>query len=244
MSLGPYLAEAFTREGLLEPHRPSQWPADALGNYEGAMHEPEWRWVALDFVPIGMVGVPPVESFEELGSPAVPRVALPDPVRTEVGLFVVLATLDRLRQDPWTDNEAERGWTWWAQRARVGLEVTEDAESAVAAVRRGLATHALVLSSSEDGTSQDYPLRGLAPMPNAVGLVKGAPHADLARTLLDWLVGPYSGATVRSLGGLSPWHADANGLRRLVEAAPPLDVGWTFTRARPTRSGWASRVVS
>jgi hypothetical protein len=244
MSLGPYLAEASAREGLLAPHRPNQWPADALRDQGGAMHENEWRWVALDFVPFGLIGAPPVESVEELGGSDVPRLAMPDPLRHEAGLMAVLVTLDRFRHEHLTDVGHESAWDWWLQRARFGLEVTDDAAGAVAAVRGGLATHALVLGAPDDGTSQGVPVRGLAPVPNTVGLVKGAPHADLARTLLDWLVGPDGAAVVRDLGSLSPWHADANGLRRLAQAAPPLDVGWTLQRARATRSAWGSRVFS
>jgi ABC-type Fe3+ transport system substrate-binding protein len=244
MSLGPYLPEASAREGLLEPHRPSRWPGDALGDQASAMRESEWRWVALDFLPFRLIGAPPVESVEELSGSAVPRLAMPDPLRHESGLMALLVTRDRFRHEHRTDVGPESGWDWWLQRAHVGLELTEDAVGAVAAVRTGRATHALVLGAPEDGTSQAVPVQGLAPVPNAVALVKGAPHADSARTLLDWLVGPDGAAVVNDLGSLSPWHADANGLRRLAQTAPPLDVGWTLQRARATRTDWASRVLS
>jgi ABC-type Fe3+ transport system substrate-binding protein len=203
LGFGPYMAQAAAQDGLLQPYQPKQ-VADLV------VHEREWRWVSVDLLPFV---VSPAVGFDAL--PSVPRLALADPERSEIGIMAVLATLDRARQ---TDGDPERAWDWWRQRAAAGLSLAEDDRGVQARVAEGRASHALGLLL--DGT----PVAGLAPVPNAIGIAAGARNLDGAYQLVDWLVG----------------SAPLSGLRQLVEAAPPLDVEWCTSQYRAVRERWRS----
>ncbi|MCA1644232.1 MAG: hypothetical protein LC797_01780, partial [Chloroflexi bacterium] len=214
---GPFAAQSAAIDGLLQPYQPPS-AADA------AAHDPEWRWTTLDYSPVGVVGTSAITGLQDLA--AVPRIAFADPERSEVGLSILLATLDRARQ---AESDVERGWAWWQQRMRSGVELTEDDAAAAATVGDGGVTHALSLA--ETGT----PLGGLAPVPNAIGLAASSRNADAGRRLLDALTGERAGATLR----LSPWQAGSNGLQALLSAAPPLDVEWGRQQYTAARGRWA-----
>src|SRR2546428_108396 len=201
---GPFAASAAAIDGLLQPHQPRRIA-------DGVLHDPGWTWTTLDYSAIGTIGAPAVSSWPDLTT--VPRLALADPERSEVGMSLLLAVLDRARQ---AESDAERGWSWWQQRGRSGVAVAEDDAGAAALVGDSGVTHALTLADSA------APLPGLAPLPPAIGLAAHSRHVDDARRLLDWIVSDAPGAMLR----MSPWQADANGLQALVAAAPVLDVDW------------------
>ena len=149
-----------------------------------------------------------------------------DPERSEVGLSLLLASLDRARQ---ADGDVERGWAWWQARAAAGLVLAEDDAGAVSLVQSGAASHALTLSPSA------APLSGLAPIPHAVGLAASSRNIDAARPVLDWLA---SSDGVSSTA-LWPWQAATNGLAGLWQAAPPLDIEWGRQQYTAVRERWA-----
>jgi ABC-type Fe3+ transport system substrate-binding protein len=219
VALGPYLAHAAAGQGLLDVFQP---PRVA----DGALHHPAWRWTALDALPWSVA--PAVQQLDDLLD--VPRLALLDPARSEVGIMAVLASLDRARQ---TEGDPERGWAWWQRRVASGIALAEDL-AGVGAARDGQASHTLGLGSLEGGG----PLPGLAPMPNAVGLLTSARNADAARTVLVWLFSRDASDAVAAAGGLSWWQASSNGLAGLVQAAPSLDVAWTLQQYRAVRDRW------
>ncbi|MGI9145234.1 MAG: ABC transporter substrate-binding protein [Chloroflexota bacterium] len=213
----PFAAQSAALDGLLQPYQPaSVAPA--------AAHDANWRWTTLDYVPIGVLGATHVNSLHDLAS--VPTLALADPERSEIGLSVVLATLDRARQ---VDGDLEAGWAWWQQRAQRGLALTEDDAGALSLVAEGGVSHALSLAPTAS------PVPGLAPLPNAVGLAASAPNPGAAKHLLDWLT---SDAAADSLKA-SPWRAADNGLQALLSGAPRMDVDWCREQYRPTRQRWS-----
>jgi ABC-type Fe3+ transport system substrate-binding protein len=214
---GPYVARAAALGGLLQPYKP---PRVA----DGAARDPDWKWTTLEHTAIGLVGSPAVASWQDLA--AVPRLALADPERSEVGMSLLLATLDRVRQ---LDGDVEAGWSWWQQRAKAGMLLAEDDGATVALVEAGSASHALTLSGSAPSMS------GLAPLPHAIGLAASSRNADAARRLLEWLTSEAAGATLR----LSPWQAATNGLAALLTAAPPLDIDWAREQYTAARKRWA-----
>lgn len=214
---GPWAAASAAIDGLLQRHQPPQ-VADS------AAHASDWAWTAVDYSPIRVSGASPVASLADLS--AVPRLAVADPERSEAGLAILLAVIDRSRQ---ADGDAERGWNWWVERARAGLVLAEDDAGAVALVQDGTATHALTLES--DGA----PLTGLPPIPHAVGVAASSRNVDGARRLVDWLTSSAAGALLPS----SPWQASTNGLAALQQTAPALDVDWTRQQYTITRRRWA-----
>jgi ABC-type Fe3+ transport system substrate-binding protein len=169
-----------------------------------------------------VVGASTISSWQDVGG--VPRLAVADPERSEVGLILLLASLDRARQ---AEGDVERGWAWWQQRARDGLLLTEDDAGALAAVQSGRATHALTLSAT--GT----PLQGLAPVPHALGIAASSKNVDAARQMVDWLA---SDAAADHLAG-SAWHRDQ--IAPLMQAAPPLDVDWARQQYAAARYRWS-----
>jgi len=214
---GPFAAHAAGLDGLLQTYQPaSAAPA--------AVHDANWRWTALDYFPIGVVGPTRVQSLQDLAG--VPGLAMADPERSEIGLSMLLATLDRARQ---VDGDVERGWAWWQQRAASGLALAEDDAGALGIVRDGGASHALSLSETA------APLPQLAAMPNAVGLAASARNVDGAQHLLDWLTSDAAGESLK----LSPWRAATNGLQALLAATPPLDIDWCRQQYTATRRRWA-----
>ncbi|MBV9325355.1 MAG: extracellular solute-binding protein [Chloroflexi bacterium] len=215
---GPFAAQAAAIDGLLQAHQPSNVA-------DGAVHAPDWKWTSVDYSAIGTIGASPVASWQDLAR--VPRLAIADPERSEVGLSVLLASLDRARQ---TEGDAELGWAWWRTRAAVGLVLAEDDAGALALVQDGSASHALTLSPNAT------PLSGLAPIPHALGLAASARAVEAARGVLDWLS---SEAAAGSLA-LSAWRAGANGLASLLQAAPPLDVEWGRQQYAAARERWAA----
>jgi ABC-type Fe3+ transport system substrate-binding protein len=214
---GSYAARAAAVDSLLQPYQPARTP-------DGGVHDPDWKWTTLEYSPIGVIGAP-IANWQDLGS--VPRLAMADPERSEVGMALLLASLDRARQ---ADGDVERGWAWWQQRAQAGLIVTEDDDGAAAAAQSGQASHALTLRS--DGVQ----LAGLAPLPHAIGLAAASRNADGARRILDWLTSEDAGATL----AMSPWQASRNGLAGLLQAAPPLDVDWGRQQYAAVRQRWAA----
>jgi ABC-type Fe3+ transport system substrate-binding protein len=217
---GAVAADAAAMDGLLQPHQPARLA-------DGAVHDPGWRWTTLDFTPIGWIGrsgSAAVTSIQDLA--AVPTLAVADPERSEVGLSIMLAMLDRARQ---VESDVERGWSWWQERVSRGIALAEDDERAVALVGEGMASHALSLA--EVG----MPMAGLAPIPNAIGLAANARNVVGARRLLDWVTGEQAATALRR----SPWRASSNGLQALLAAAPPLDLGWCRQQYTASRRRWA-----
>ncbi|HEY3059487.1 MAG TPA: substrate-binding domain-containing protein [Chloroflexota bacterium] len=215
---GPYAAHAAALDNLLQPYQPPMVPPNAA-------HEAGWRWLAVEFDTLSIAGEPNMASVEELAS--APRLAVTDPERSEHGMFALLATLDRARQK---EGAVESGWTWWSRRRAAGIELAANTSEAISWLAQLRVTHVFGLAA---GTT---PLTGLAPVPHAVALPVGGQHPDQARQLVDWLASPdASGA-----GGLSVWQADANGLRAVLDASPPLDVDWGTRQYVSVRRRWAS----
>jgi ABC-type Fe3+ transport system substrate-binding protein len=217
MWFGPFAAQAAAMDGLLQSYQPPRGNATVP-------HDREWRWTTIDYSSVSVVGSPSLASQQDLG--AVPGLAFADPERSEVGLSILLATLDQARQ---INSDVEGAWTWWQQRMATGVTLTEDDAGAVALVGEGGVTHALTLAESGS------PLAGLAPLPHAIGLAASSRNADAARRLLDGLTGEEVGVLLR----LSPWQAATNGLQGLLSAAPPLDVEWCRQQYIATRRRWA-----
>jgi ABC-type Fe3+ transport system substrate-binding protein len=211
---GAYAAQAAAIDGLLQAHQPSR-VSDA------AAHHPNWLWTTLDYSAIGVTGAPVVAGLEDLLS--VPRLAVADPERSEAGLSILLATLDRARQ---VEADPERGWAWWQQRVARGVALAEDEAEAVGMVAAVDASHALTLAETAS------PLGGLPLIPHAVGLAAGSRNVDASRRLLDWLTGEAAAVSVR----LSPWQA---GVQSLLSAVPQLDVEWGRQQYTPVRRRWA-----
>jgi ABC-type Fe3+ transport system substrate-binding protein len=204
-------------DGLLQPYQPPRAP-------DGVAHDPEWRWTTLDYSLIGALGVAPASSLTDLST--APRLALADPERSEVGLSILLASLDRARQ---VGGDAERGWAWWAQRARAGLALAEDDAGVAGLVESRKASHALTLAPAA------APLMDLAPVPHAIGLAAASRNLDAARRLLDWLTSEAAAGSLR----LSPWQAASNGLAAARQAAPALDIDWAREQYTASRRRWA-----
>ena len=223
IGLGPYLPQVAAAEGVLEKFQP---PRTA----DGAPHHAQWRWTAL--AASAWMVAPPVQKVDDLLD--VPRLGLVDPARSEVGVMAVLTSLDRARQ---AEGDPERGWAWWERRVRSGVSLIED--QAVLGTASS-ASHVLGLARLEGGAA----VPGLAPLPNAVGLLAGARNADAARGLLAWLVSPDAADAIGAAGGLSWWRSASNGLANLLQAAPPLDVDWTAQQYRPTRARWLQQGFS
>jgi ABC-type Fe3+ transport system substrate-binding protein len=218
MWFGPFAARAAALDGLLQPYQPTTV-------LDGLVRDPDWHWTTLDYSSIGVVGPPGIATLQDLA--AVSGLALADPERSESGMATLLATLDRARQ---AESDVERGWAWWQQRMRGGVQLTEDDPGAVTAVGEGGVSHAVTLA--EAGS----PIVGLAPLPHAIGLAAASRNADAARSLLDWLTGADAGALVR----LSPWQTASNGqLPTLLAAAPALDVEWGRQQYTAARNRWA-----
>ena len=214
---GPFAARAAALDGLLQPYRPARLA-------DGAVRDPDWKWITLDFSIIGSLGSPSLGTWADAAS--APRLALADPERSEVGMSILLASLDRARQ---IEGDAEQGWAWWRRRAELSLVLAEDDSQAPAALEDGSATHVLTLSGGS------APLSGLAPIPHAIGLANSSRNVDAARALVDWLTSQDAAGSL----GLSPWQAGANGLDGLLKAAPPLDVEWARQQYSATRQRWA-----
>jgi ABC-type Fe3+ transport system substrate-binding protein len=214
---GPYAARAAAVDGLLQAYQPTSVVNDVL-------HDPDWKWTTLDYSAIGVIGAGVVTLIDLAQAP---RLAIADPERSEVGMCLLLASLDRFRQ---VEGDAERGWTWWQQRAQAGLLLAEDDASALALVQSGSATHALTLDPSGS------PLQGVAPLPHAVGLPSSSRNADAGHTLLDWLTSADAATGLT----LSPWQADGNGLAGLLQSAPQLDVDWARQQYVAARQRWAA----
>jgi ABC-type Fe3+ transport system substrate-binding protein len=215
---GPFAAQAAASDELLQPYQPTAMA-------EAAAHDPNWRWTTLDYLSVGVVGTPPLAGFSDLAG--VPKLALADPERSEAGMHVLLATLDRARQ---AQGDVEQGWTWWQQRVRGGVMLTEDDAGAVALVGEAGATHALSIVETA------APLGGLAPIPNAIGLAASSRNVDAARRMLDWLTGEAAGAALAR----SPWQSASNGLAHQLAGAPALDVLWCQQQYTAARQRWAA----
>ncbi len=148
---GPFAAQAAATDGLTQQPR------------------------LIDASPVGVVGAP-VSGLAQLAE--VPRLALPDPERSEVGMAILLATLDRMRQ---AQGDVEQGWKWWQQRAAAGLALAEDEPGALALARSGAATHALTLLADSASVEE------LPPVPHALALPTNSRNVDDATRLLEWL---------------------------------------------------------
>jgi ABC-type Fe3+ transport system substrate-binding protein len=212
---GPFAAHAAALTDLLQPHQPAALP-------QRAVHDGNWRWVAVDFQWFSVVGSPAVSTLQDLQAAA--RVSMADPERSEIGMAALLAVLDQARQ---AQNDVEQGWSWWQRRVLAGATLTEDDATALDAQRQTRVSHALTLGQG------GAPLKGLAPLPHAIGLASGSRNVDDARRLLDWLVGPQASAP------LSAWQADSNGVAAALDAAPPLDVDWATRQYASVRARWA-----
>jgi ABC-type Fe3+ transport system substrate-binding protein len=219
---GPFAARAAALDGLLQPHQPSQVA-------DGAARDPDWNWTAVEYSTIGSVGDAGVGRWSDLAS--VPRLAMADPERSEVGMTILLASLDRARQ---SEGDVERGWAWWQARVAAGLVLAEDEAGALALVQSGAASHAVTLSPGAT------PVSGLAPIPHGVALAASSRSVDTARRVLEWLTS-LEAATTAAAGSamLSPWQAATNGLAGLWRDAPPLDVEWGRQQYAAARARWA-----
>jgi hypothetical protein len=213
---GPYAAHSAAMAGLLEPHTPGELPPSVT-------HHPDWRWTAVDHQAFGISGEPPIGTVGELM--AARSLALLDAERSEIGMALLLATLDRERQ---LAGAVESAWTWWAQRVAAGVRFVDEEVAALALVRAGRASHALTLSRDAS------PLLGLAPLPDAVALAADAPNPDAGRRLIDWALGASAPRTTR----YSAWGAESNGLQQLLASAPPLDVAWGTAQYNAMRRRW------
>src|SRR5438270_679527 len=103
MWFGPFAARAAAVDGLLQPYQPRQVA-------DGVTHDPNWAWTTLDYATIGVVGTPGLTSFQDLA--AVPRLAVADPERSEVGMSLLLAAAPPLDVD-WARQQytpARRRW--------------------------------------------------------------------------------------------------------------------------------------
>lgn len=206
---GAFAARAAAIDGLLQAYKPTTVA-------DGVVHDPDWKWTALDYSPVGVVGASALSGWQDLAS--VPKLAMADPERSEVGLAIVLASLDAARLQ---SGDAETAWAWWQTRARSGLALAEDDAGALALVQTGAATHALTLSDT------GVALPDLAPIAHAVGLTANARNLDAARRLVDWLT---SESASSALPG-SPW--------RLASNAMVLDVDWARQQYASARRRWA-----
>lgn len=226
---GPYMAQAAARDGFLQAFQPRTPAPDVPG---AALHAPDWGWIALDFSAFTVVGNASLATLDEATT-----LAVPDPARSEDGVMLLLAMLDAARQ---RGAPPEQVWQSWERRARAATLLLSDVvEDVVPMVQQRRASHAVLLGGAEGS-----PLAGLPPIPNAVGLTKDAVRDKPARALLEWLVGPEAAGIVAAGRTLSPWHASANGLGALAQAAPPLDLDWTFAQYRATRQTWLERGLS
>jgi ABC-type Fe3+ transport system substrate-binding protein len=216
---GPFAARAAAIDGLLQPYQPERVA-------DGAARDPDWNWTAVEYSALGSAGTQPIAGWTDLAS--VPRLAMADPERSEVGLTILLASLDRARQ---VEGDAERGWAWWQARAATGLLLAEDDAGALALVQSGAASNALTLSPAAS------PLGGLAPIPHVVGMGASSRSPEAARAVLDWLASPDAAGASPAL---SPWLATSNGLGDLWRAAPPLDVEWARQQYVAARDRWAA----
>jgi ABC-type Fe3+ transport system substrate-binding protein len=228
VSNGPYMAEAAARDGFLDAHPPAKAVPDTGGVI---WHHPDWRWASFELRPFVMLGSPPVTDVADLDDPGVARLAMADPGRSEAGVMLQLLLLDRSRHgdrdDPWA--------LWTTRAAQHRLLLRDRPETAFAALGDGLASHVLVPGDVPSLPQSATPLRGLAPLPNAVALVANAPHAVPARALLDWMLGPDAAA---SFSGYSPWHAASDGF------TASFDLDWTFSQYRAVRQQWLARGFS
>ena len=163
LGFGPYMMHAAGLQGLLEPYQPRRVAAEVP-------HHPGWLWTGLDSSSWSVT--PGVQGLDQLLS--VPRLGLPDPVRSEPGVMAVLAVLDHARR---VDGDPERGWAWWQRRVTIGVALTEEATPVVAG-----ASHVLGLDAQSS-------LAELAALPHAIALLGGARNGDAARMLIDELTG-------------------------------------------------------
>ena len=238
LALGPYLAQSAVANSLLASYQPRAWGSGPQLPANLPLHHQDWRWVATDLTAFVAYGASATSSFAAiLGSTE--KIALPDPLRSEIGLFLGLATLD---QDRRARGDPSPAWDGW-QRIVPRLTLTDDVPNALAALGSGQAGTAIGLGetgSTQPGTAlTDLPL-----IPNTASLVAGAPHAVQAIQLLDWLSSPDARAAGEAGGGLSPWAASANGLDALAASGGALDVEWTLAQYGATRRQWESRGFS
>ena len=208
---GPFAAGAAAVDGLLQAYQPPRVP-------DGIVHDPDWKWTTLDYSVVGVRGATAAMSWDELS--VVQRLAIPDPERSEVGLSILLASLDRARQ---VDGDVERGWSWWTQRAHAGLALAEDDAGASALVNSGKASHALTLAAGAQ------PLNGVAPIPHAISLAAASRNVAAARRLLDWVTSEAAAGLV----SLSAWQLPRN------TTAAMIDVDWARQQYSETRRRWA-----
>jgi ABC-type Fe3+ transport system substrate-binding protein len=145
---GPFAAQAAATDGLVQ------------------------NVALIDASPVGVIGSP-VRSLSDLAT--APRLAMPDPERSEVGMAILLASLDAWRQ---TQSDA---WAWWQQRASAGMLLAEDSPGAVAMAQSGAASHAVTLSADA------APLSDVPPIPHAVALAANSRNVADATRLLEWL---------------------------------------------------------
>jgi hypothetical protein len=205
---GPYMAESAVADGLLE------------------------RWSAVDYGVFATLGDPAAETFAALAPVGVRKLAMPDPERSEIGMFAVLSTLNRAR----AEGDVEAAWAWWRRRAEGGLVLPDSPAGVLEAVRTGRVSHALVM----DTAPGRRPVRGLAPVPHAVGITMSGRNAAPARAILDWLAGPEAANAIAQHGGLATAQAESNGLRALRDAAPALDIPWAAELYRAARARWST----
>lgn len=233
---GPYVLELCAREDLLEVHEP-RISAFQDGRSRLGVVQPEQLWHILDFALATAHGEPPAASLEGLLAAEVAHLAVPNPLRSETGMLLLLATMD---QEPRPAEVGARGWDWWELRSQRGITLANSPDEALALASAGSASHALVLSSvpSRPGAT---PVTGLPAIPHTMAILTRAPHLKAARELVDWLSGPEGGAAVQANGGLSAWHAPTNGLDSYSATVPALDVAWAFGQYRRSRTEWARK---
>jgi ABC-type Fe3+ transport system substrate-binding protein len=212
---GPFAAHAAALDNLLQPYQPRQVAPNAA-------HHPDWRWTTLDYWTIGTVGAQPASALADVA--AVPHLALADPERSEAGMSILIASLDRART---VEGDVERGWSWWQERVRKSVTLVEDEAEVIGAANDGQVSLGLTLFSDRALRVDD-----LALMPNAIGLAASARNEDAARQLLDWMTSESAASVLR----VSPWQPTT---QTLLASAPSLDVDWARSQYSATRQRWA-----
>lgn len=235
-SLGPFMADIATRENLLASHEPTSWPPSGIAApLEKAAHDAEWRWGAFDFLVPAVAGEPAIANPDEVNSGQVVRLAVADPMISERGHLLVMALHHRAEMREYD------AWEWWGNRAAAGIELVPTVAAAIEAARSGRASHAIFYADGVSGAPGSRLLQNVAPMPNALAVVRGTPRLEKARLVYDWLMGPGGAEALRASGqgGLSVWHAETNGLQALASGAPAFDLEWAAGRYLSVRVRWA-----
>jgi hypothetical protein len=139
---------------------------------------------ALEYSQVGLMGASSVSAWSDLAGVA--RLALTDPERSEVGMAILLASLDRARQ---VEGDVEHGWAQWQQTRLMLVESEAEVASLVAS---GAVSDGLTLSGG-------VPVPDLAALPHHAAIAANSRNIDAARRLLEWLVAQASAPAAPAL---------------------------------------------